>query len=78
MDIVSLVLGLCTELAKAYNTAEAKNYNDSLSKLQQQLLYERAKGQLSDDGQIEYLIGQIKIQADAFLRHVATLSIAKG
>jgi hypothetical protein len=71
--MVELILGLLVEVGKYVNNREVTKHIDELADLRKELIDERAKGQLSDDGKIERLIKQIEVSAQAAQQTLAAV-----
>lgn len=70
--MIEAILKLLTEIGKYANTQnETKRAREILS-LKQQLNEEVAKGQLSDDGVIEQLQNDIKLNEEALYNEIMT------
>lgn len=70
--MIEAVLRVLEELGKYVNTQnETKRAREILS-LKKQLLDEKAKGQLSDDGEIERLEAEIKLNEEALQNEILT------
>lgn len=70
--MIEAILKLLTELGKYVNTqAETKRAREILE-LKKELGEQLAKGQLSDDGEIERLEREIKLQEEALFNEILT------
>lgn len=65
LNIIGAVVGLATEVFKLINTTESRKYIDELVRIQEELIKERAKNDLSDDAKIEHLYRRIQLISDA-------------
>jgi hypothetical protein len=63
--IIGAIVGLATEVFKLINSTESRKYIDELVQIQEDLLAERSKGDLSDDAKIEYLYRRIQFISEA-------------
>lgn len=75
--MIELILGLAEQLLKYANIKEAKARSENIKNLRVALLNEKARGQLSDDGEIERLEKLIKIEAEALLNDLLSGSAKK-
>lgn len=70
--MIEAILRVLEELGKYVNTQnETKRAREILS-LKKQLLDEKAKGQQSDDGEIERLEAEIKLNQEALQNEILT------
>lgn len=74
---ISLLVGLATELAKAYNMHKSSSRPDRIAALERDLQHELSLGQLADDFEIERLDKEIRIECRALYNEVLLANAKK-
>lgn len=77
MGIVELAGGIILELLKGYNSHQATKRSDNIAELRTKLAEQRARGQYSDDGEVERLVTALKIELEALNNDILTGAIRK-
>lgn len=70
--MIEAILKLLTELGKYVNTKAEQKRAQEILDLKKELQEQLAKGQLSDDGEIERLEREIKLQEEALFNEILT------
>lgn len=70
--MIEAIVKLLTELGKFVNTQNETKRAREILDLKKQLNEEKAKGQLSDDGEIERLEAEIKLNEEALMNEILT------
>ena len=70
--MIEAILKLLTELGKYVNTKAEQKRAQEILDLKKELNEQLAKGQLSDDGEIERLEREIKLQEEALFNEILT------
>lgn len=77
MGLIEIIAGLALEVAKYANNAKVNERANTIKKLEQDLLEEKNRGQLSDDARIEELEQKLAIEGKALLVFLATAGASK-
>lgn len=70
--MIEAILRVLEELGKYVNTQNETKRARSILELKKSLMEEKARGQLSDDGEIERLEGEIKLNEEALFNEILT------
>lgn len=70
--MIEAILKLLTELGKYVNTKAEQKRAQEILNLKKDLMEEKARGQLSDDGVIERLEKEIKLNEEALFNEILT------